>query len=277
VGGQRVLGQLEHVTLHRRGEALAAVIIQGFLREDTAVEADAQPLRMMIETDVEPGETGRIHQHDAIVLPRPRRVRRGGVGKPEREDPVARDPPFIEDRQGMAFLGPEALHRVAIEGDDARHLTRDEGRGWRVEGHPMRDARCGIRDSLAAIEALSRISHLVYQSVSPDLPGRRVSRLIVRPGGGELEDMASAARLDSQGLGGRALPPVARFLVAIFASVNGDSISMPPFRDEGYCHVRMHGGARFTSRGFSVRLSDGNEMRGYSPHAPLHQGPFRSF
>ena len=48
-------------------------------------------------------------------------IGRGGIRKPEAEDPVAGNAPVVEHRQRVAFFGREALHRIPIQGSDTRH------------------------------------------------------------------------------------------------------------------------------------------------------------
>jgi hypothetical protein len=44
-----------------------------------------------------------------------------GIRKPEAEDTVAGNAPFIERRQRFALFGREAFHRITIQGSDVRH------------------------------------------------------------------------------------------------------------------------------------------------------------
>ena len=107
--------------LDRSGNALPAIVIQRILDQERAILLDAQPHPPVVEAQVQPSERGRVCQYHELVLLAPRGVRRGRIGKAEAEDAIPRNPPFGEYGQGVARLGRETLHGVAIQGNDGRH------------------------------------------------------------------------------------------------------------------------------------------------------------
>jgi hypothetical protein len=70
---------------------------------------------------VQPCQPWGIHQGYHRRFLTPGIIGRCDIRKPDAEDTVAGNAPFVEHRQRFACFGREALHRIPIQGSDARH------------------------------------------------------------------------------------------------------------------------------------------------------------
>jgi hypothetical protein len=70
---------------------------------------------------VQTGQPWGIHQGHHLRFLTPDIIGRFGISKPDAEDTVAGNSPFVENRQHFALFGREAFHRITIQSSDARH------------------------------------------------------------------------------------------------------------------------------------------------------------